>query len=114
VNFNTHAVCRKNIVALLDGELLAEQAHALNAHLGQCAECAQQTEKFRRLSEFLASWVPEPLSRFMALQKHTSLQEAADSATEFARQPWNSTEKIQTSGVKRWCAMSALRNRRLS
>lgn len=61
MNSTTHPVAPEQIMALVDGELSAEERQAVNAHLEQCAECAAVRDEFLRTSEALAQWtVPEP------------------------------------------------------
>jgi len=52
----THPVAPEEIMALLDGELSAEQTQAVSSHIGKCAECATVAANHRELSEQMTSW----------------------------------------------------------
>ncbi len=47
----------EEVMAWVDGELVADEARAVAAHLEECAECAWVAEQFRGMSEQLARWV---------------------------------------------------------
>src|SRR5882762_9331316 len=62
----THPFAPEEIMAFIDGELSADRAQSLSAHIDQCAECTVLATELRGLSRQMASWeveiVPEPLS----------------------------------------------------
>jgi Domain of unknown function (DUF4349)/Putative zinc-finger len=66
MNTATHPVAPEEVMAFLDGELSAEQAQSVSAHVEQCAECAASAAEFRTVSDSLSDWrvppVPESLS----------------------------------------------------
>jgi hypothetical protein len=53
---NTHPVAPEEVMALLDGELSAERAQALSAHIDQCPECREVQATIRATSQKLAAW----------------------------------------------------------
>jgi Domain of unknown function (DUF4349)/Putative zinc-finger len=60
MNSMTHPVAPEEIMALLDGELTAAEAKAVQAHIDECAECAALRDDIRGTSEALHAWaVPE-------------------------------------------------------
>jgi hypothetical protein len=52
----THPFSPEEIMAFLDGELSAERAQSVSAHIEQCAECLQVAGHIRNASETLADW----------------------------------------------------------
>jgi type IV pilus assembly protein PilA len=62
----THPFAPEEIMALLDGELPADRAEALSAHIDQCAECSTLGDGLRGLSRQMTGWqvqlVPERLA----------------------------------------------------
>ncbi|HTX76795.1 MAG TPA: DUF4349 domain-containing protein [Terracidiphilus sp.] len=61
MNNTTHPVAPEEIMALLDGELSADERQNVTAHLEQCVECAAVRDEFLHTSEAMAQWtVPEP------------------------------------------------------
>jgi predicted anti-sigma-YlaC factor YlaD len=69
MNTTAHPVVPEEVMALLDGELSAAEAHAVAAHLDRCAECSALAEQFRSTSLSLSRWnveaVPEKLEEFV-------------------------------------------------
>jgi anti-sigma factor RsiW len=54
-----HAVAAEELMALLDGELGAEEARVVAAHVEGCAECGEMVRQFRAVSESMATWTVE-------------------------------------------------------
>jgi hypothetical protein len=74
-----HLVAPEEIMALLDGELTAERAPFVSAHVEECAQCAQVAESLRSTSETLAPWTvasaptnPEFQARLFDAAKNSS------------------------------------------
>jgi hypothetical protein len=65
-------------MAFLDGELSSAEAHAVSAHLDECAECASVAEQFRHLSQSLSGWEVPAISSSM---DQPVLEAAVKSAT---------------------------------
>lgn len=51
-----HPVAPEDLMALLDRELAADEAHAVSVHIEHCADCAEMAAQFRAMSQSLASW----------------------------------------------------------
>src|SRR5260370_14093302 len=62
----THPFAPEGIMAFVDGELSADRAQSLSAHIDQCAECSTLATDFRGLSDQMSGWqvesVPERLT----------------------------------------------------
>ncbi len=56
MNSLTHPVAPEEIMALLDGELTAPEAKAVEAHIDECAECSVLRDELRGTSEALHAW----------------------------------------------------------
>lgn len=56
----THPVEREQLMAYLDGELAANEAARVAAHLAECAECRQLEADLRSVSAQMLSWNVEP------------------------------------------------------
>ena len=57
---STHPYEQEEVMAYLDGELSADRAAGVAAHLRECAECAELAEQMRGLSAHLSNWSVEP------------------------------------------------------
>jgi hypothetical protein len=64
MSINTHLVAPEEVMARLDGELSADHARSVSAHLEECAECREVGDSLRGTSQSLSSWtVPQaPIS----------------------------------------------------
>src|SRR5579863_254000 len=60
MNSSIHPYEREEVMAYLDGELSADRASGIAAHLRECAECAELAEQMRGVSVHLANWSVEP------------------------------------------------------
>jgi hypothetical protein len=60
MNTATHPVAPEELMAFLDGELTASEAHAVSAHLESCAPCARLANQFRATSQSLTQWTVPP------------------------------------------------------
>jgi anti-sigma factor RsiW len=71
----THPFAPEEIMAFVDGELSADRAQSLSAHIDHCAECSEAAAAFRNTSHSLSNWrvagVPTQLEERVtaALQK---------------------------------------------
>src|SRR5579863_8137552 len=57
---STHPVEREQLMAYLDGELAANEAARVAAHLADCAECRQLEVDLRSVSTQMLTWNVEP------------------------------------------------------
>ncbi len=53
----THPIAPEEIMALLDGELPADRAQSVSAHIEGCAECRELAASLRSTSQLLSNWV---------------------------------------------------------
>lgn len=63
---STHPFEREDVMAYLDGELSANRAAGVAAHLRECSECAALAEHLRDVSNQLANWSVEPAPATLA------------------------------------------------
>jgi hypothetical protein len=56
MNTFEHAVTPEDVMALMDGELPAAEAQAVQTHLEECAECAALAEELRNTALALSRW----------------------------------------------------------
>jgi hypothetical protein len=56
MNTRTHLVAPEEVMALLDGELSAERAHSISAHVDECAECRELADSLRGNAQALSDW----------------------------------------------------------
>ncbi len=59
MNASTHPFEQEEVMAYLDGELSANRAASVAAHLRECAECAALAEQMREVSGQLTNWSVE-------------------------------------------------------
>lgn len=57
---STHPFEQEEVMAYLDGELSANRAVSVAAHLRECTECAALAEQMRNVSVQLSNWSVEP------------------------------------------------------
>ena len=60
MNSSTHLYEQEEVMAYLDGELSADRAAGVAAHLRECAGCAELAEQMRGVSAHLTNWSVEP------------------------------------------------------
>jgi hypothetical protein len=56
MNTTTHPFNPEEIMAYVDGELPADRAQSLSAHIDQCAECHELAASLRSTSQTLSNW----------------------------------------------------------
>jgi hypothetical protein len=78
-----HAFEAEEVMAYLDGELEAQRAAALAAHLVSCSECQEKAHGFRALSERMLSFEVEHPSAGMS-EKLLAALDSSKSAKAFA------------------------------
>ena len=52
----THPFAPEEVMAFVDGELSADRAQSLSAHIDQCTECSEAAAAFRNTSHSLSNW----------------------------------------------------------
>ncbi len=63
---STHPFAQEDVMAYLDGELSANRAAGVAAHLRECSECAALAEQLRDISNQLVNWGVEPAPATLA------------------------------------------------
>ncbi len=84
----THPFAPEEVMAFVDGELSADRAQSLSAHIDQCAECSEAAAAFRNTSHSLSNWrvvgVPSQLEeRVTAASQKTPLRSVAVGSNGF-------------------------------
>ncbi len=87
-----HFTAPEEIMALLDGELAADRARLVTAHLEECAKCGEFAEILRSSTQAVLSWTV-PLA--------SANPDFGKRLTDAARQ---ATVQGRSSGVSRWSA----------
>jgi hypothetical protein len=77
MNSSTHPYEQEEVMAYLDGELSADRASGVAAHLRECAECAELAEQMRGVSVHLANWSVEPAPATLASGLEAARKERA-------------------------------------
>jgi len=90
MNSSTHPYEQEEVMAYLDGELSADRASGVAAHLRECAECAELAEQMRGVSVQLADWSVEPAPATLA------------SGLEAARKDRTSPRVERPKGIAAW------------
>ncbi len=68
----THPFAQEELMAFCDGEFSAEETQAVEAHLAECNECADQVRQFRETSQSLREWNAPPVPKRIeeAVEEH--------------------------------------------
>jgi hypothetical protein len=93
----THPFAAEELMAFCDGELPSEETQALETHLTECSECADQVRQFRETSQSLREWNAPPISQRIeeAVEEHL---QSADSA----RGDRGPKARFGRAGKRRW------------
>ena len=91
MNSSTHPYEQEEVMAYLDGELSADRASGVAAHLRECAECAELAEQMRGVSVHLANWSVEPAPATLT----RSLEAATASSLRWEK-------KMSRTGIAAW------------
>jgi anti-sigma factor RsiW len=84
-----HAVAPEQVMAYLDGELSAEEAEAVAAHLRECGYCAVVAEELGGVSRELRAWaVEEAPARLEREIRRASLEVGAKPRRRISRKVW--------------------------
>ncbi len=84
----THPFAPEEVMAFVDGELSADRAQSVSAHIDQCTECSEVAAEFRNTSHSLSNWriaaVPTQLEeRVTAASQKTPLRSVAVGSNGF-------------------------------
>lgn len=77
-----HPVQPEEIMALLDGEISAERAGSISAHVAECAECQAVSRAFRETSKAVSRWIVPSIP--MGTEAEKRLGEAGRKSVEAA------------------------------
>lgn len=83
----THPVEREQLMAYLDGELAANEAARVAAHLTECADCRQLEADLRSVSAQMLSWNVEPAPQQLNDGVLAALE--TNSPQPSAKEAWN-------------------------
>jgi hypothetical protein len=67
MNISTHLVAPEELMAFLDGELPAAEAHTVSTHIKHCIDCAKIVDQLQSTSRSLREWKVDPVP--MRLEK---------------------------------------------
>jgi hypothetical protein len=67
----THPFAPEEIMAFVDGELSADRAQSISAHIDQCTECQEVAASFRSTSHSLAKWTIRDMPISAELEQHS-------------------------------------------
>ncbi len=103
----THPVEREQLMAYLDGELAANEAAHVAAHLTECADCRQLEADLRSVSAQMLSWNVEPAPAQLNDGVLAALQ--ANPSHNPAREPWNLFRFVSQHRIRiaRWTLTAA-------
>ncbi|HEY4838368.1 MAG TPA: zf-HC2 domain-containing protein, partial [Candidatus Acidoferrales bacterium] len=83
----THPVEREQLMAYLDGELAANEAARVAAHLAECADCRQLEADLRSVSAQMLAWNVEPAPAQLNDGVLAALE--VNPVQRTAKEPWN-------------------------
>src|SRR5450755_2431101 len=99
---STHPVEREQLMAYLDGELAANEAARVAAHLTECAECRQLEADLRSVSAQMLTWNVEPAPP----QINDGVLEAlrANPTQNSTKEPWSVFRFVSQNRIRvaRW------------
>jgi hypothetical protein len=103
----THPVEREQLMAYLDGELVANEAARVATHLTECAECRRLEADLRSVSAQMLSWNVEPAPSQINERVLAALE--ANSSHQSAREPWNLFRFVSQHRIRiaRWTLAAA-------
>lgn len=93
----THPFAQEELMAFCDGELSAEETQAVETHLAECPDCADQVRQFRETSQSLREWQAPPVSKRIEDAVEERLQGA-----DQGRGSRSSNARFDRAGKRRW------------
>ncbi len=105
MNATRHPIEPEELMAYLDGELLADQAAEALAHLDSCPECQSLAADFRSLSRSLMAWEVEPYEVSISPEINAALAEQLPKPQSAKINPPRVKAKVPTG---RWIWAGAL------
>ncbi len=82
MNTNTHPFVPEEIMAFVDGELSADSAQSVSAHIDQCADCRELSASLHSTSEALSNWTVPPGPVNGELEERIRIAAARNSALD--------------------------------
>jgi len=76
IHATTHPFTAEELMAFCDGELSAEESRAVESHLAECQECADNVRQFRENSQSLGKWNAPPVPKRIDEAVEEELQSA--------------------------------------
>jgi hypothetical protein len=103
----THPVEREQLMAYLDGELAANEAARVAAHLAECADCRQLEADLRSVSAQMLSWNVEPAPQQLNDGVLAALE--TNPSRRSAKEPWNLFRFVSQHRIRiaRWTLAAA-------
>src|SRR5580692_7533926 len=103
----THPVEREQLMAYLDGELAANEAARVAAHLTECAECQRLEADLRSVSAQMLSWNVESAPQQFNDGVLAALE--ANPSQHAAPEPWNLFRFVSQHRIRiaRWTLAAA-------
>src|SRR5579864_2033874 len=104
---DTHPVEREELMAYLDGELAANEAARVAAHLAECAECRQLEADLRSVSAQMLTWNVEPAPSHIGDGVLEALR--ANPLENSAKEPWSLFGFVSQNRIRvaRWTLATA-------
>ena len=82
MNTNTHPFVPEEIMAFVDGELSADSAQSVSAHIDQCGDCRELSASLHSTSEGLSNWTVPPAPVNGELEERIRIAAARNSALD--------------------------------
>ena len=104
---STHPVEREQLMAYLDGELAANEAARVAAHLTACADCRQLEADLRSVSSQMLTWNVEPAPPQISDGVLAALR--ANPPQNSAKEPWSLFRFVSQNRIRvaRWTLATA-------
>jgi len=100
---STHPIEQDEVMAYFDGELPADRASTVAAHLEHCAECRVLAADFRLVSDRLAAWQVAPAAAALAERVNAAAQQHFEHGkARESRSPKFAPEPSSRPLIPRW------------
>jgi len=94
----THPFTPEEIMAFVDGELSADRAQSISAHIEQCAECREIVTTLRKTSAALSQWAVPPVPGHLEASVAAA---AATNSISSEQLPWSTLWRIVPRNLRR-------------
>jgi hypothetical protein len=92
-----HPFTSEELMAFCDGELSTAESQAVTDHVAACAECTEEVDQFRHVSQSLSQWGAPPVSDRIAESVEEHLRKAIS-----ARNRRGASTRLGSAGGRRW------------